>query len=212
MITIFRIAMASAAIALSAFAAPANAVFQYAPLGEVATLQGAGEASSDPTIIEGVSMLTFSSMDTVSSRTFEFTATDPNVPTIPPDFLIAPGAANNGKSFEIGYTRTSGPGPVGQTGILTFTVVDTLAATVSDGLLQFLTMVLSVEVTDDSGTYVSPYVGTMFIAGSSSTSTEDISFNYVITLNGAASVAEPAVLGLLGSSVLLIGFARMRRR
>lgn len=211
--SLIRFALAAGTMALATAFAPAHAMVVYAPDGSEASMQGGGEAFSSNTIVEGISTLTFDSIG-VSSRTFELQNTLPATLTLPSALSLTEGAGNNGLFFSVDFNRTTGPGPLGQTGTIDFVISNTNNIDISNlPGNQILIANFDIDVIASS-TYITPKSGVLTIAGTSSTATSEVNYNFSILVPGdpASTVFEPGMIALLGSGMLALGIARNRRR
>ncbi len=163
--------------------------------------------------VENVSTLSFATI-TVSSRSFEFLNADPFSLTLPPTVSLIEGAVNNGVTFSINFTRTTGPGPLEQSGVIDFVITNTN----SIDILSFpgtQTLIANFDIDAIEGTdYVSPRTGVFTIVGSSATSTSEVNYNYSIIIPGrgaSTSAVEPGVLALASGGVIALGLTRSRR-
>jgi|GEM_PF-5301302 len=215
-----RIASMLAALAIGVAAAPAQATFAFANLGDIAVFNFGGDGTSPDNALASGSTLNFDGSDMVPFGTRELEAVVGATPTILGSIDLTTGAGNNGVWFEVDYTRFPGMSmpvaPAGsETGTLQFAITSTLEASVNtSGTMQDFTFAGELEVTDLSGFYNSPSIGTFRLEGSTSTLLSGFGMSLQIEVEGAESmiVSEPALLAVIGAGLVAVGAAQMRRR
>jgi hypothetical protein len=225
MMSFQRIAIAAGALLTAVVAAPAMAVVDYAPIGQVASLQGGGEAITKNLLNAEVSILTVDttvlslSNLSITARNFEFLATTGKTPALlTTDLLLSAGAANNGTLFFLNYDRALSPSPGAETGIFAVNIIDTDSVFIRNTtpFTQSVDVVFDVELIDFGSAFTSPSNGTFLLHGTSSIATSEISYSYSLIVPGKngpiiVSSDEPAVLAILAVGMLALGYARRNR-
>jgi hypothetical protein len=219
-----RIAIAASALVTTMFVTPAVALVDYAPINQVASLQGGGEAITKNLLDQAVSVLAVGStvIDitnlSVTSRNEEFIATTGFSPAlIKTELLLSTGAVNNGDLLLLGYDRNQLFPPETGSGFFAVTITSTDSVVVRNTtpFTQAVDIVFGINLVDFGGIYTNPSDGTLLIHGTSSIATSEISYSYSLIVPGETgpiitSNDEPAVLAML--AVGMLGLAYVRRR